>query len=150
MEAICRFEGPYRFLSNFWPVLVEDATYVYPTVEHAYQAAKTTSDAHRVLIRDAPTPGVAKRLARSLSLRPDWKDIRLDVMYDLVQQKFEWPDLRQQLLDTGNAWLIEGNTWNDTFWGVCHGVGDNHLGLILMRVRREIREQRDATHVEAR
>lgn len=62
-------------------------------------------------------------------------------MHDIVRAKFEQnPDLRQKLLSTGSEELIEGNTWGDTFWGVCKGSGQNWLGRILMFVRDEVRE----------
>jgi predicted NAD-dependent protein-ADP-ribosyltransferase YbiA (DUF1768 family) len=41
----------------------------------------------------------------------------------------------------GEAPLIEGNTWNDRYWGVCRGTGKNRLGQILMRIRSEIRQE---------
>jgi len=62
----------------------------------------------------------------------------------LVRKKFEIPVLREALLDTGNAKLVEGNYWGDVEWGVCRGKGKNKLGKILMKVRKEIQEQEDA------
>jgi len=62
-------------------------------------------------------------------------------MLDLVRKKFENPLLRAMLLATEDAVLVEGNTWNDTFWGVCRGRGENWLGRILMQVREECRQQ---------
>ena len=60
-------------------------------------------------------------------------------MRDLLRQKFAREPLRSQLLATGEAKLIEGNHWGDTFWGVCRGQGENHLGMLLMKAREEIR-----------
>lgn len=140
---INRFHGDYRFLSNFWPAKVKLDGITYPTVEHAYQAAKTTDARHREAIRAAISPGFAKRIGKLLVLRPDWEQVRLDIMYDLVSQKFRNDaDLKDRLLGTGGAWLIEGNTWGDTFWGVCNGIGKNHLGKILMDVRGELSDAR--------
>lgn len=60
-------------------------------------------------------------------------------MRQCVALKFEsHPDLAEMLLDTGNTKLIEGNSWNDTYWGVCGGRGKNHLGKILMGVRSQL------------
>ena len=135
------FNGNYRFLSNFFesPVLFEKK--VYPTVEHAYQAAKTTDDAAREKICRAKTPGSAKRIGRKVKLRPLWDTIKINIMYNLLKQKFTvHPELYQQLLDTDNEELIEGNTWKDTFWGVCNGVGENWLGKLLMKVRKELQD----------
>lgn len=133
------FSGGYRFLSNFFfsPVVLDDIE--YRTVEHAYQAAKTHDLAMRTRICLADTPGEAKRLGRKVVLRPEWETVKLDVMYWLVQQKFSNPALKRLLLATGEAELIEGNSWGDTFWGVSKGVGENHLGRILMRVRDALR-----------
>ena len=72
-------------------------------------------------------------------MRSDWLDVRLRLMKELVRRKFENPELRSLLLSTGTTVLVEGNQWGDTFWGVCKGVGENHLGLILMEIREELR-----------
>lgn len=134
--VISSFTGEHRFLSNFHPAVVVLDDVEYPTVEHAYQAAKTRDAAHRALIRAARTPGAAKRLGKTAPLRADWDGgARVDVMLDLVWQKFGRDDLRALLLATGDATLIEGNTWGDVFWGTCRGVGSNLLGRILMAVR---------------
>lgn len=109
----------------------------YPTVEHAYQAAKTLDIHQRDQIAAAEGPGVAKSLGRSVTMRTDWNEVKLGIMEFLLRQKFYYEPLRSQLLATGNAELIEGNTWNDTFWGVCRGRGHNHLGRLLMKVRTE-------------
>ena len=114
----------------------------YPSVEHAFQAHKTTSLNERKAFCSpgAPTAGQAKRLGRRLRLRSDWEQLKLSVMWEAVWRKFEDPVLREKLLATGDARLVEGNTWNDRFWGVCKGKGKNHLGLILMNVRSNIEE----------
>lgn len=139
-KPIDSFIGEYRFLSNFFPVEITLDVEVYPTLEHAFQAAKTLSSAERAKVRNAKTPGMAKRLGRQVTLRPDWETSKLSVMYDLVHQKFSKnPVLRADLLETGDRPLIEGNYWKDFFWGVCNGKGENHLGKILMRVRKELR-----------
>jgi len=69
-------------------------------------------------------------------MRPDWEAVKDDIMYRCVLAKFEDPILRQRLLDTGDQELIEGNTWGDTYWGVCKGKGRNMLGKTLMAVRK--------------
>ena len=140
-SIIDTFSGEHRFLSNFWPaaVVLDGAT--YPTVEHAFQAAKTNSISDRTMIYGATSPGMAKRLGRNVELRDDWYAIRDQVMLDLVRQKFRpGTMLADQLLATGDVILVEGNKWNDTYWGVCNGQGENRLGRILMQVRAEIRE----------
>ena len=138
---ITKFNGVYRFLSNFYPaeVLMRNYPpydpYVYPTVEHAYQAAKTLDLEERSLIYNCANAAGAKKLGRKLVLRNDWEQIKLD----LLLQKFSKVDSKNKLLATGNTQLIEENDWKDTFWGVCKGIGDNHLGKLLMEIRGEIR-----------
>ena len=111
----------------------------FPTVEHAFQAAKSWKLDDRVNIASAITPIKAKHLGRRVTLRPDWEEVKIGVMEELIRIKFEIPELRQALLNTDEEELIEGNHWNDRFWGVCKGTGKNHLGRILMKVRDDIR-----------
>ncbi len=140
MVKIGEFQGAFRFLSNFWPAAVTLDGVEYPSVEHAYQAAKFAKTSQvRVAILGAPTPSAAKRIGRRYPARGGWEDDKLAVMLDLVRQKFRDADLRGRLLGTGDAELIEGNWWGDRFWGVSRGAGENNLGKILMRVRGEIR-----------
>lgn len=138
------FNGKHRWLSNFAnsPIYVDSIR--YPTVEHAYQAYKSLDIETRKRIAILPTPGQAKRAGKGLVLREDWEEIKFSVMYCLLKKKFKDPILRKRLLETGDEILIEGNTWGDKIWGCVkengEWVGSNKLGLLLMRVRREIRE----------
>jgi hypothetical protein len=135
------FTGEYAFLSNFYPVEILYDGYVYKHVEGAYQAAKTTSKHARRMIRVAETPGKAKRAGRQITLRSGWEKIKIRIMTELVYQKFTTnPKLAKKLLETGSTKLIEGNTWGDRYWGVDvkSGVGENHLGKILMLVREHL------------
>lgn len=141
MNRIDQFRGDHFFLSNFYPCPITLDGVTYRSVEHAYQAAKTHNPGFRSMIRDAIKPSYAKRLGGAAPLRDGWNDIRLDVMRELVWQKFRIPALRDSLLATGSAELIEGNDWGDTFWGVHRGAGENHLGLILMNIRARVRER---------
>jgi ribA/ribD-fused uncharacterized protein len=134
------FTGRLAFLSNFTAVAVELDGEWYPSVEHAYQAAKTSDMTARQRFRVfGVTPGQAKRLGRRVAIRENWEEVRVEVMRDLLRQKFEHPKLRAKLLATGNEKLVEVNDWNDTFWGVCDGVGENRLGKLLMEIRAQIR-----------
>lgn len=137
-QVIDSFSGEWRPLSNFWYAPVKYDSIVYATNEHAFQAAKTLLVSERIHILGAVSPGEAKRLGRQVTLRPDWEEIKIAVMTDLNRQKYADPALRNLLLSTGDASLVEGNHWGDTFWGVCNGVGKNHLGKILMRIRDEL------------
>jgi len=144
VASITSFYGEHRFLSNFFMIPVTLDGVEYPSTEHAFQAAKTLDSKEREKVRKAPTCGKAKRMGRTVTLRADWDQIRLGIMKDLVRQKFSaktYPDMAEKLLATGEAVLVEGNTWRDTFWGVCDGKGENHLGKILMEVREELRRK---------
>jgi hypothetical protein len=69
-------------------------------------------------------------------MRPDWDEVKIEVMRDVLVSKFQHnSELRQKLIDTGDAYLEEGNWWGDTFWGVCKGKGQNKLGLLLIQLR---------------
>lgn len=134
------FDGEFRFLSNFWPSKVHFEGMEFNSVEHAYQAAKTLDHDLRMKIRNLKTANDAKKAGKRVDLRADWENVKLSIMLGLLREKFAIPELRQQLLDTGNAELIEGNWWGDTYWGVCRGRGSNHLGKLLMLVRKEIKD----------
>lgn len=147
--TVDRFVGDFAFLSNFYRSVIYVDGRRYATVEHAYQAAKTSDVASRELIRKAKTPSLAKKLGQAVTLRADWDAVRLQVMEDLVRKKFENPFLRPMLLATAGAELVEGNLWNDTFFGVCRGVGQNWLGKLLMKVRDEIADEQAREAAEA-
>lgn len=135
------FQGEHAFLSNFAASEIEFEGIVFPTVEHAFQAAKTLNMTKRKEIAALPSPGHAKRAGRSVELRPDWEEIKIDVMLECVRKKFQIPELREALDNTGSELLVEGNWWKDTFWGICEGRGQNNLGKILMKVREENRSE---------
>lgn len=138
--TINSFSGSYRWLSNFYPAPVQFDHVLYPSVEYAFQAAKTLSADERARILSAETAGRAKRLGRRATLRPGWDGMKNGVMLRLLQQKFSSGLLREKLRATGSAYLVEGNDWGDTYWGVddFSGEGHNHLGKLLMQVRSEI------------
>lgn len=138
-KVIDCFDGEYAFLSNFYERPVEWEGIVYPSTEHAFQAAKVINPATRMRIAAAETPGRAKRMGRTVQLRGDWEQVKFNIMLDIVLAKFhQHKDLAEALLNTGDATLIEGNTWHDTTWGVCNGIGTNWLGKILMIVRAQL------------
>jgi len=142
LKVIDNFEGNYSFLSNFFEVPVEYDGLTYPSVEHAFKAAKSLDRAVRQsIIRECHTPDQAKKKGRSIPLRPDWELVKIEVMTTIIRNKFKSnPYLESKLLDTGDTYLIEDNFWNDTFWGMdlTTGIEKNHLGQILMKVRSEL------------
>lgn len=153
MKKIESFTGKYRFLSNFWPAEVMLDGVRYASVEHAYQAAKSFDATYREDILlcfkagDAKKFGDTKKLEKLGLLRTDWRTVNKEIMLDLLRQKFSTLINRQMLLDTGDAELIEGNWWGDTYWGVCNGEGENWLGKLLMQVRAELKKSLDTKPV---
>ncbi len=131
------FFGEYRFLSNFYPAKVKLDSIEYSTVEHAYQAAKVEPK-RRYEILKCKTPGEAKRLGRKIGVFSYNDQTKLQIMEELIRQKFSKEPLRSMLLATGNQELVEGNNWGDVFGGKVNGVGENHLGEILMKIRKEV------------
>src|SRR5438067_3463317 len=116
---IGEFQGEYRFLSNFYPAVIVFEGITYPHVESAYQSAKTTDMNERRRIAAIIDPAEAKRAGRALKYRPDWEQVKFDVMEQCVRYKFtHHPDLAAKLLATGDAQLEEDNTWDDRIWGV--------------------------------
>lgn len=142
-EKIETFFGQYRFLSNFWACEFVWDNIVWQNSEGAYVAAKTLDREQRLAISKITEPGKVKRYGRSMELRPDWEQVKVPLMYEIVKAKFtQNPDLRQALIDTGDAILEEGNTWGDRVWGISppgSGNGRNELGKILMRLREELK-----------
>lgn len=136
------FRGEYRFLSNFWYAKTVYKGIEFPTSEHAYQAAKSSDERMWRYFATLETPGEAKKCGKMIDCRPDWEEVRVDIMLKLLQFKFSDVSLMDKLVATGDAEIIEGNVWHDVFWGVCRGVGENRLGILLMGVRdTEIRKR---------
>lgn len=138
---INEFKGKYFFLSNFYTAPVEYEGLMYQNNESAFQSAKVKDIERRKQFCEID-PSTAKRKGRNVTLRHGWEIIKDKVMEECVRAKFaNNVELRQRLLDTGNEELVEGNTWNDTYWGVCRGRGKNVLGKILMKLREELRDE---------
>jgi ribA/ribD-fused uncharacterized protein len=153
------FTGRWRFLSNFWPSKIEHQGITYPTLEHYYVSMKVKNDQQidgkyitmidcRELIAKMPDPAKVKQFGKIIKVRKDWDDVKLDVMLWGIREKFKHQDLKEMLLATDDEELVEGNWWNDTFWGVCRGDGENNLGKIIMKVRDELRQQNDKISLE--
>jgi ribA/ribD-fused uncharacterized protein len=153
VTTITSFSGDHEFLSNFYPspftMLYTDPDSMFPmdmvpidhpTVEHFFQAEKTSDIAEKRKIAAASTPGLAKRLGRKVQLRADWDSYRFTAMSQGIATKFRVDsELAAQLLETGDTYLVEGNTWGDYTWGKVNGLGENWLGVILMARRVELR-----------
>ena len=143
--VISSFTGNYAFLSNFYTCDIKYGNLIYKSVEHAYQASKCACYDNKIVIANAWTPGQAKKLGRQVDMIPGFDNIKIDIMRELLQIKFKNVYLAAKLYDTNNTKLIEGNTWNDKFWGCVlehgHWIGENHLGRLLMQVRSDIRNR---------
>lgn len=144
-KIIDSFFGEYRFLSNFYPCNLQYEGIIYPSIEHAYVAAKTSSMEEKKEISLIPTPGEAKRYGRKYidpkeAWGKDWDIAKLGIMRNLIDSKFSNKELGNKLIETGKAILIEGNTWGDKFWGQCPvGEGQNQLGKLLMAKRNKLK-----------
>lgn len=141
--VIDSFQGNYDFLSNFYEsrdqYIQDDMGLRYKSVEAAFQATKTLDKKMRKVFTEL-SPSAAKYLGRHIQLREDWEQIKDTVMYQLVMYKFtHCEEIKELLLETDDIELIEGNWWNDTYWGVCKGVGQNKLGKILMEIREKLK-----------
>jgi len=150
MRSISQFKNKYEFLSNFYTSPFVWNKYCWPTVEHAFQAAKAKFSTDKWLIRVAKSPAIAKGKGRRILLRKDWEQVKVSIMTELVWLKFEYNlTLRDKLVNTGRICLIEGNYWHDNFWGDCfckkctNQEGKNILGFILMEVREDFQKSID-------
>lgn len=129
-----RFKGEYWFLSNFYPVDIEMDGITYRTAEAAFKAQKCINPEERMLIASTDSGRKAKLLGRKVSIRNDWEDVKVDVMREVIDRKFDRPELAAMLVAVGGE-IVEDNHWNDTFWGRCNGRGENWLGVLLMEKR---------------
>jgi ribA/ribD-fused uncharacterized protein len=139
MSRYAAFRGQKFYLSNFYPCAVEYEGIMYPSSEHAFQAAKTLDKEVRLEMSRVTYPAAAKKLGQRVELRPNWEEVKIEVMTEVVRAKFtQNEDCKIRLVRTEDEELVEHNTWGDRFWGVCKGVGENHLGQILMKIRSEL------------
>ena len=130
----------YDFLSNFYDCKVTYDGITYRNSEAAFQAQKTKTKHERLRFAHLP-PQKAKSMGRGVELREDWEEVKDQIMYEVVKAKFQQnPDLKQKLLDTGDAEIVEGNHHKDWYWGVDMGTmqGYNKLGKICEKVREEL------------
>lgn len=131
------FRGVYDYLSNFYnspiEVEIEGKTYTFQCVEAAFQAHKCPERAEEFV---SMYGAQAKKHGRKVPLRSDWNDIKLDVMKKCCEIKFQNTALANHLYYETD-FIAEDNTWHDTYWGRCNGIGENHLGKILMKIKNE-------------
>ena len=144
-----KVEDPYGCFSNFSPHSIYLKGQDWLTVEHYYQAQKFVGSVDEQLIdliRASETPQQAAKLGRepSRQLRPDWEEVKTEIMREAVFTKFiAHADIQAILLSTGDRLIVEDSP-TDYYWGCgCDRTGQNHLGKILMSVRLEISQRRD-------
>ena len=147
LKKISAFLGKYAPFSNSYPCFVEYEGMIFPSAEHAFQAAKTKDRHLRMNCAVCPTAKEAKELGNKIQLRLDWEEIKIQVMTEIVRDKFfrnqADKNIRKLLLHTGDALLEEANRHGDRFWGTVKGEGKNWLGKVLMNVRGELRGQEE-------
>ena len=143
------FAGGYHFLSNFYQRPIPYRGLEFKSGEHLFNALKTTDITEALWVMNAELPGEAKSRGRRVTLKPNWDETeRFKAMRSTIGAKFLYDFvLREQLLETGDAYLEEGNTWHDQVWGnclcsrpSCQSPGQNHLGKLLMELRSDIRK----------
>ena len=144
---VIRFYGTkdaYGCFSNFARYPFTLGGKPWPTTEHYFQAQKFAGTPDEEEVRQAQSPRIAARMGRSRQrpLRTDWEAVKDSIMHEVALAKFtQHADLREILLATGNAQIVE-HTEKDKYWGDGgDGTGKNRLGQILMRVREGLRSQ---------
>lgn len=144
-DPITYFRGEHRWLSNFSGCTILAEGLVFGSAEHLYQASKCVNERDIMRFTHYASPSLmasqAKQLGRQVQCRADWEEIKIPVMRHIIELKFgQNKILGKKLIDTGDAELVEGNWHDDTFWGVClkTNTGENHLGRILMDVRKSL------------
>ncbi len=148
-SKISFFRGKYNFLSNFYPIQFEHNGIIFDNSEQAYQYHKAESDIDKQNVLNIKNPKMVKTYGHNIKMS-DIKSFdmtKLNVMYDVLYDKFKIPELRQKLLDTGNMEIIEGNMWCDCYYGHCfckkckEKIKHNNLGKLLMKLRNNIRKE---------
>jgi ribA/ribD-fused uncharacterized protein len=137
-----RTGDPYGEFSNFAAFSIVLKGVVWPTSEHFFQAQKFAGTVHEEQVRGAASPMLAAKMGRDRSrpLRADREAVKDQIMRQAVAAKFQQhPALRDLLLSTGDARLVE-HTHNDSYWADGgDGSGRNMLGQILEETRRQLR-----------
>ena len=141
-EDIYGFKNEYRWLSNFYklqePIDLYGCVFYY--TENLYQAFKCNK-ADDFILMASLTPGEAKRFGKRVELNPDFEANKLSIMKQILDIKFRQEYFKRRLLATGNCLIFEENSWKDFFWGCHNGIGENHLGKIIMEIRKELKKE---------
>lgn len=143
----CLPVGQYGFLSPLaeWPIkmAVDGRAYVFPSVEHYYQAMKFYADDPRFqTILGLKNPDDARLLTKTpaykTNRRADFAKNKFAIMEAGLRAKFAQHTAAAKMLQqTGDAVLIKA-------CAVCYkcgfgiGGGENRLGKMLMQIRQEL------------
>ena len=138
---IREFRGEFRWLSNFTRCHVHLDGRDFPSIERAYMSAKSDDQDWKDFCERTELAGDVKKASRNIELISDWDEIKVGIMRECIDQKFNHPFLKAKLIATGDWHIQEGNMWNDKFWGVClkTNTGKNVLGELIMEKRRQLR-----------
>jgi len=141
LKQITSFTGDYDFLSNSYKSPVEFNGIEYATVDACYWAQRPKDEHSRIKFARLK-PAKAKAKAINAIPRDDWDDVKVNIMNNILLKKFGKEELKKKLLDTGNAELINNVSYNDEFYGVHYGNGENILGKLLMQIRDKIKSEK--------
>lgn len=149
-DRVCFSEQEFYPLSNFSAFAITWRGYRFDTSEHAYHWDKFPPDGYQRLLGEESA--IAHRIRLSTSAheafklaerearfrRPDWDDVKVSVMRDILRAKVEQHEyVRRKLSETGDRELVE-NSWRDSFWGWGEDRnGLNMLGKLWMEIRAE-------------
>lgn len=132
----------FKELSNFYPAKITIEGKTYPTVEHYFQAMKFPNNpAFQDQILAQKTPAGAKKMGATkiIPLRPDWDEVRDDVMAKALRAKFTQNEALKALLLSTETKKLEEASPTDAYWGTGkNGKGQNRLGALLMDLRGEL------------
>ena len=147
MIKFSRINSKYGVFSNFSPVSIVYNGIKYNFTEAAWQAQKCINEKDRIKFSNM-TPSQAKQAGRRTKLRPDWENVKLDLMEEICFIKFSQAPFKEILLSTGDEEIVEDTTgWHDNIWGNCscakciNKPGKNLLGKTLMKIRDRLKEE---------
>jgi ribA/ribD-fused uncharacterized protein len=137
-------EDKYYQLSNFAGFGFVLAENKWRTMEHYFQAMKFEGTTQFERILNCGSPKQAKDLgqSRAVPIRQDWDSVKEEIMLNGLRAKFKDPELKGVLLSTGKKELVENSPY-DKYWGIgSNGKGKNRLGVLLMQLRAEIKNEK--------
>ncbi len=137
-EKILFYGGGWNCFSNFSAHQVEYDGTLWPTSEHAFQAAKTLNEDEKNKIKLARSPQEALLLGRSVMLRSDWESVKVDILESILRAKYtQHLAIQEKLFQSQGKELIEASPV-DSFWGIGPGgTGENMCGKLWMKIREE-------------